>query len=94
MEGENARVAPLLLPRGHYGRSSGPLYARPPEACQASPGRTLARALRSVVKADVGRHEEPPPLTLGRFLTECEPTLLPLLGVVLVGGSTWLAWSG
>lgn len=34
----------------------------------------------------MGRHEELPPLTLGRFLTEWEPSFLPLLGVALVGG--------
>lgn len=41
---------------------------------------------RAWLPAHVGSHEELPPLTAGRLLTEWEPALLPLLGVAVAGG--------
>jgi putative copper resistance protein D len=42
--------------------------------------------LRSWLSAHVGSHEELPPLTAGRLITEWEPAPLPLLGAAVVGG--------
>lgn len=42
--------------------------------------------LRAWLPAHVGDHEELPPLTPLRLLTEWEPAPLPLLGVAVVGG--------
>lgn len=42
--------------------------------------------LRAWLPAHVGGHEELPPLTALRLLTEWEPALLPLVGVAVLGG--------
>lgn len=42
--------------------------------------------LRAWLPAHVGGHEELPPLTALRLLTEWEPALLPLAGVAVAGG--------
>ncbi|HEX7188485.1 MAG TPA: cytochrome c oxidase assembly protein [Actinomycetes bacterium] len=46
----------------------------------------LPGALLLGLPGHVGQHDEVPPLTAGRLLTEWEPALLPLLSAALVGG--------
>lgn len=46
----------------------------------------LHAGLEAQIRAHVGAHDELPPFTAARLLTEWEPALLPLLGVAVAGG--------
>ncbi|MGH3997607.1 MAG: cytochrome c oxidase assembly protein, partial [Pseudonocardiaceae bacterium] len=99
--------------------ATGALLRSPPQAAPPTPrswaafrpyarnvlGAWLPARLGAGVQAHVGSHDEPPPLTPGRLLTEWEPALLPLIGATVVAalylygahrlrarGDTWSRW--
>ena len=57
----------------------------PPARARAFPPYAR-KVLGAGVPAHLGPHDEPPPLTAARLLTEWEPAWLPLLGTAVVAG--------